>query len=294
MIRRHTRLMLLAAISLAPIAARGQENIPPAQLEFFEKKIRPVLVQKCYECHSAKADEVKGGLLLDTRDGIRKGGESGHAVVPGEVEASLLIDSIRHESLEMPPEEKLSDEVIADFVKWVRMGAPDPRDGSSKVAKREIDFAEGSKHWAFQPVTKVAVPTPKQNAVWARSEIDRFVAAKLDEQGLRPVADANRLTLIRRLYYDLIGLPPTPEELSAAATDSSEQAIAKLVDQLLESPRFGERWGRHWLDVVCRIEHPRLPADGCVRASGEGSLGVINVVGTLLVPSSTHGVCSLH
>ncbi|MDA1055449.1 MAG: PSD1 and planctomycete cytochrome C domain-containing protein [Planctomycetota bacterium] len=250
MIRSHTRLLVLAVISLSPFAARGQENIPPVELEFFEKKIRPILVQKCYECHSAKAEEVKGGLLLDTRDGIRKGGETGHAVVPGDVQESLLIDSIRHESIEMPPEEKLSDEVIADFVKWVRMGAPDPRDGDSRTAKREIDFAEGSKHWAFQPVAKVAVPTPQQNANWARTDIDRFVAAKLDEQGLRPVAGADRLTLIRRLYYDLIGLPPTPEELSAVANDSSDQAIAKLVDQLLESPRFGERWGRHWLDVV--------------------------------------------
>jgi len=250
MIRSHARLFLLAAVSLSSLAARGQENIPPVQREFFEKKIRPILVQKCYECHSAEAKEVKGGLLLDTRDGIRKGGETEHAVVPGDVQESLLIDSIRHESLEMPPEEKLSDEVIADFVKWVRMGAPDPRDGDSRTAKREIDFVEGSKHWAFQPVAKVTVRTPKENANWARTDIDRLVAAKLDEHGLRPVADADRLTLIRRLYYDLIGLPPTPEELSAAATDSSDQAIAKLVNQLLESPRFGERWGRHWLDVV--------------------------------------------
>ena len=150
MIRSHAPIILLFSMALLPVATHGQEKLSPTQLEFFEKKIRPILVQKCYECHSAKAEEVEGGLLLDTRDGIRKGGETGHAVVPGDVQESLLIDSIRHESIEMPPEEKLPDEVVADFVKWVRMGAPDPRDGSSRTAKRQIDFDEGSKHWAFQ------------------------------------------------------------------------------------------------------------------------------------------------
>lgn len=243
------RVSIFALIALLPAAAQAQK-IPPDQLEFFEKKIRPVLVQKCYECHSADSKEVKGGLLLDTRDGIRMGGESGHAVVPGDVQESLLIDSIRHESFEMPPNEKLSDEVIADFVAWVKMGAPDPRNAKVPAAKREIDFAEGSKHWAFQPVTKVTVPEANANADWARSDIDRFVAAMLEEQDLHPVADADRLTLVRRLYFDLVGLPPTPKELNAAANDSSDKWLANLTDQLLESPRFGERWGRHWLDVV--------------------------------------------
>jgi len=240
---------LFALTASLPTVAQAQK-IPPDQLEFFEKKIRPILVQKCYECHSSESKEVKGGLLLDTRDGIRMGGETGHAIVPGEVEESLLIDSIRHESFEMPPNERLPDEVIADFVNWVRMGAPDPRNAKVPSAKREIDFVEGSKHWAFQPVAKVAVPESKEHAGWAHTDIDRFVAAKLEEQNLRPVSDADRLTLIRRVYFDLVGLPPTPAELKAAASESSEKWFANLVDQLLESPRFGERWGRHWLDVV--------------------------------------------
>jgi len=248
MIRSHAGLLALV-LAASPLLCFAQEKIPPGQLEFFEKNIRPVLVKKCYKCHSAQAKEVEGGLLLDTRQGIRRGGESGHAVVPGNIEDSLLIDSIRHESLEMPPEEKLPDEVIANFVKWVRIGAPDPRGGKSSAIKRVIDFQEGKQHWAFQPVAKVAVPaTPDSN--WPRTDVDRFVAAKWPERGLQPVGDAEWIKLVRRLCFDLVGLPPTREQLAAIIADPSENAITKLVDELLDSPRFGERWGRHWLDVV--------------------------------------------
>jgi hypothetical protein len=247
MIRRHAWLLtLLFAALTAP--ALSQEKIAPDQLDFFEKKIRPVLVQKCYGCHSKDAKEIKGGLVLDTRDGIRRGGDSGHAVVPSDLDTSLLIEAIRFESIEMPPKEQLPSEVIADFVKWVEMGAPDPRQGPSLI-KREINFEEAKAHWAFQQIENPKPPAVK-NADWPRSEIDQFVLAKLEEKGLTPVADANRITLVRRLYYDLIGLPPTPDQLAAALADESPQAIESLVDQLLESPHFGERWGRHWLDVV--------------------------------------------
>jgi cytochrome c553 len=236
------------------------EKITPDQLAFFEKRIRPVLVAKCYKCHSAEAEKVKGGLLVDTRDGIRMGGATGHAIEPGDLKGSLLIAAIRGEKkdLLMPPKEKLPPEIIADFEKWVLMGAPDPRDGKAKLAKKP-DAAEGKNFWAFQPVKPVAAPQPK-DAKWSATDIDRFVLKKLEESNLKPVADADPHTLIRRLYFDLVGLPPTPAEVDAFVKDCAasgnsalripNSALEKVVDRLLASPRFGERWGRHWLDVA--------------------------------------------
>ena len=248
MMRSHARSFLLAAACLSSVAISAAEKIPQAQLDFFEKKIRPVLVEKCYSCHAKNAKAIKGGLVLDTRDGIRRGGDSGHAVVPGEIESSLLMEAIRFESFEMPPDEQLPSAVVEDFAKWIRMGAPDPREGPSLI-KREINFEEAKAHWAFQPI-KTTEPPAVKNTAWARSPVDQFVLARLEAEGLQPVSDAQRITLIRRLYYDLIGLPPTPDQLAAALADESPQAIANLVDELLDSPHFGERWGRHWLDVV--------------------------------------------
>lgn len=249
MTRIHTSLLLLFLVSLvAPMSALAQEKISPDHLEFFEKKIRPVLVAKCYECHSKNAKAVKGGLSLDTREAIRSEGDSGHAVVPGDIEASVLMEAIRYESVEMPPKEQLSESVIADFAKWIEMGAPDPREGPSLI-KREINFEEAKEHWSYQPIQKPSPPAV-ENLQWPRGPIDQFVLASLETKKLRPVADADRLTLVRRLYYDLIGLPPTPDQLTTALSDESPEAIEKLVDELLSSPQFGERWGRHWLDVV--------------------------------------------
>ena len=247
---------LLAVVATAAAADKPTEKISPDQLAFFEKKIRPVLVAKCYKCHSAESEKVKGGLLLDTREGIRTGGATGHAVEPGDLKGSLLIAAIRGEKkdLLMPPKEKLPPEVIADFEKWVLMGAPDPRDGKAKTAKKP-DLADGKNFWAFQPVKPVAVPQPKDTK-WSTSDVDRFILTKLEQHKLKPVADADPHTFIRRLYFDLIGLPPTPEQVAAfvkdyqSASGNRESAIAKVVDQLLASPHFGERWGRHWLDVA--------------------------------------------
>ena len=229
-----------------------------SEIEFFETKIRPVLVKHCYKCHSAKSKEPKGGLLLDTRQGIRRGGDSGHGVVPGELAESQVISAMRFESAEMPPDGQLSASIIADFEKWVKMGAPDPRKGASLVQKK-IDFEKAKDYWAYRPIKKPAVPRTK-DATWARSEIDRFILARLEEKGLRPTSDANRSALVRRLYLDLIGLPPTPEQVDEFEKDCSSSlksdsktpisAIERLVDKLLESPHFGERWGRHWLDVA--------------------------------------------
>ena len=247
---------LCAAVTLATAADKPTEKISPDQLAFFEKKIRPVLVAKCYKCHSAESEKVKGGLLLDTREGIRMGGATGHAVEPGDLKGSLLIAAIRGEKKVqlMPPKEKLPPEVIADFEKWVLMGAPDPREGKAKLAKKP-DLAEGKNFWSFQPVRPVAAPQPKDTK-WSASDIDRFVLKKLEEHQLKPVGDADPHTFIRRLYFDLIGLPPTPGQVETfvkdcqAAAGNRQSAIANVVDQLLASPQFGERWGRHWLDVA--------------------------------------------
>ncbi len=225
-----------------------------AGIEFFEKKIRPVLVSECYKCHSAEK-KTKGELRLDWRGGWQKGGESGAAIIPGRVGKSLLIQAIRHADadLKMPPKKKLTAAQIADFEKWVAMGAPDPRTSSKATAEeKELDLAAARKFWAFQPVRKLPAPKVKR-ADWPQTDIDRFVLAALETKGIGPVGDADDLTLLRRIYFDLIGLPPTPAQMAAfekAAISNRKSAIANTVDALLASPHFGERWGRHWLDVV--------------------------------------------
>jgi hypothetical protein len=224
----------------------------PEQLEFFESRIRPVLVQHCYKCHSAeasKADKLKGGLVLDDRDGMRRGGESGPVFVPGDVEESLLLSALRHEDLEMPPKGKLSRAIIADFEKWIGDGAADPRRASNDVAKpNSIDIEAGRKHWAYQPLRVPVIPKVKKTS-WPNNDIDRFILAGLESARLQPGPDAKKMILVRRLYFDLIGLPPTPEQVTWFIDDKSPLAYENLVDRLLASPRFGERWGRHWLDV---------------------------------------------
>lgn len=240
-------LMLLATVAVA----RADER---AQREFFETKIRPVLVKQCYSCHSAeaaKAGKLKGGLQLDTREGVLKGGESGAIVVSGKPTESLLIQSLKHigDAPEMPPNEKLPETVIADFEEWIRLGLPDPRTGSVAAVKRGMSVDEGRKWWSMIPPRRSEPPAVKRGD-WAKKNLDRFVLAKLEEQNLAPVGDADRATLIRRVYFDLIGLPPAPDKVEKFLNDTSSEAFAKVVDELLASPRFGERWGRHWLDAA--------------------------------------------
>jgi hypothetical protein len=244
----------VGALLTAGTSRAADAPATPEQIAFFEKSIRPVLVKECYRCHATTAEKIKGGLTLDTRDGIRKGGDTGRAIVPGDVKKSLLLEAIKHvkDDLRMPPTKKLSDEVIADFEKWVAMGAPDPRDGPAKVAKHEIDIEKGRKFWAFQPPRKATPPTVK-DAAWPRGDIDRFLLAGLEAKGLKPVADADPRTLLRRVSFDLIGLPPAPEEIEAFVTQYAAEprtALEAVVDRLLASPQFGERWSRHWLDVA--------------------------------------------
>lgn len=217
------------------------------QIEFFEKKIRPVLVERCQMCHGSQAATVQGGLRLDTREGLRKGGNSGAAIVPGEPDKSLLIHALRYQNkaLQMPPGERLSAAQVSDFENWVKMGAPDPREDATqtKPAGRPLS------HWSFQPAREPPLPEVK-NRAWAKGPVDRFILAGLEVKGLSPSAAADKRTLIRRATYDLTGLPPTFQEVEAFLADGTPDALARVVDRLLASPHYGERWGRHWLDVA--------------------------------------------
>jgi len=218
------------------------------RVDFFEARIRPVLVEHCYKCHSTQSTKMRGGLLLDSRDGIRKGGDTGPAIVPGKPKESLLIKAVRQLSpeLSMPPKGKLPDAVIADLEQWIAMGAPDPRGQNAKAGG--IDFTAARKHWAYQPVHSPVSPKLKETP--GRSPIDAFIMASLDNAGLSPSPAADRRTLIRRAYCDLIGLPPTAAAVESFVTDASPEAFAQVVERLLASPQYGERWGRHWLDVA--------------------------------------------
>jgi hypothetical protein len=252
---RLLRLLLSCVLAIG-LAAPLCGETPAADregIEFFEKKIRPVLVERCYECHSATAKKLEGSLHIDSRAGALKGGDQGPAVVPGDLEKSLLIRAIRYDDkdLQMPPapKERLSAEVVADFETWIKRGAPDPRDEPVAGTAYAIDVEGAKQKWPFTAPVEPAVPVVKQTD-WPRNPIDNFILEKLDEKGLAPVGDADKRTLIRRVTYDLIGLPPTVEEVEAFVADDSPQAFAKVVDRLLESPHYGERQGRHWLDVV--------------------------------------------
>jgi len=230
-------------------------EIPPQQRKYFETKIRPVLAQECYECHASGAKKVGGKLLLDTTTGLKRGGESGSPMIPGKPEDSLILHALKWlDDLEMPPENPLPANVIADFEKWIAMGAPVPPDPEGVVVKTEDSTPKQYKAgelWSFKPVEEP--PVPKSKSGWPRSAIDQFTHSKMAENDLDPASDAPPKTLVRRLYFDLTGLPPSFTEANAFAADFEKRgqaAVATLVDDLLASPHFGERWGRHWLDVA--------------------------------------------
>ncbi len=246
-------LILILMLSLCVRAGIADEA---KNIEFFESRIRPVLVEHCYSCHSADAKDVKGGLLLDSRQGVILGGDSGPALVPGDSRSSLILDAMRHESLEMPPDQRLPDSTIDDFSTWIQNGAIDPRSGDVVRKKTAIDLDKGREFWSFRPVQRP--PIPVTDDPWAMTDIDRLIAAQqqtADEtgEGVNRAAQATPDVLIRRLTYVLTGLPPTlaeQEKFASAWANNPEEAMETTVDRLLESPQFGERWGRHWLDVA--------------------------------------------
>jgi hypothetical protein len=224
-----------------------------AKVKFFEENVRPLLVAHCYECHSADAKELRGGLLLDTKAGWQTGGDNGPAIVPGKPQASLLIRAISYadEDLQMPPKGKLPQGEIDILRKWIEQGAVDPRDGEVvRPAPQTIDIAEGRKYWAFQPLADLQPPNISAGSEQPKHPIDRFINAKLAEQKLSPSPPADRRTLLRRAYLTVIGLPPTYDEVQEFESDTAPDAWDKVIDRLLASPHYGERWGRHWLDLA--------------------------------------------
>jgi len=246
------KLILQRALALIAVLTAAQPFAAPApaELEFFEKRIRPLLADHCYKCHSAESEKLKGGLRLDTKSGLLQGGETGPALIPGDPDSSLLIKAVRWESekLQMPPKTKLSPAQIADLEAWVRLGAPDPRSDAPAPATSEIQ-EKARHHWAFQAPKAAPVPAVK-NESWAKTSLDRFILAKLEATGLAPAPAADRRSLLRRVSYDLTGLPPTIEQVEEFERDHSPGAYDRFVSRLLDSPRYGERWARHWLDVA--------------------------------------------
>jgi hypothetical protein len=228
-------------------------------MAFFEKKVRPLLIEKCYDCHSPE-HKVKGGLRLDSREGWQAGGDSGAAIIPHDPENSLFMKALTHQDrdLKMPPKDKLSESDAAVFREWIRLGAPDPREevavSDGKTETKAPDVESGRNFWAYQLPRAHPAP-PVQGEEWPQAPADHFVLARLEAAGLKPAPDADAAVLARRLYFDLTGMPPTVEELTEFAAlrglprDAGAKAYEKVVDRLLASPRFGERWGRHWLDI---------------------------------------------
>ena len=250
-------ICIAIAFATAPVvtrAAPSSSSSEAAALELFEKKIRPLFVENCYECHSANTN-AKSGLRLDDLHGLLDGGEHGPAIIPGQPENSLLIRAVSYTDAKrkMPPKKQLSAEQVADLTQWIKDGAAWPKDpvvdGSSSKPNPVYD-ALRKQHWAWQPIRETPAPTVKDGS-WGRDDLDRFLLTKLEEHGLKPAADANKISLIRRENFDLTGLPPTPAEIEAFAQDNSADALEKLVNRLLASPAFGEACrGRDWLDVA--------------------------------------------
>ena len=236
-------------------------TVTPEQAAFFNTKIQPILSASCYKCHSVQEGKDKGGLTMDTREGLKKGGDDGPVIKPGDPENSLLITAVSYKDkdLQMPPKgEKLSDKEIADLIAWVKMGAPDPRKSAApSIASKLSGLTDKARsHWAFQPVKKPAIPVVK-NRAWCVTPVDAFVMEKIEAKGMAPSPsllntgkDIDKETLLRRATFDLIGLPPTPQEMKAFVRDTSPSAFAKVVERLLASPHYGERWGRFWLDTA--------------------------------------------
>jgi hypothetical protein len=253
--------ILLGAMGPGFATAADPKATEAAGIEFFETKIRPVLVEHCYRCHSADAQKnkkLKAGLRVDTREGLLRGGDSGPALVPGKVAEGALLKALRHtDNIKMPPKGKLPENVLADFATWVKNGAPDPRAGDTPSAAKDIDWQKARRFWAFQPPRPAPLPRVKDTS-WPNRALDYFVCAELEKRQLQPVGPASRRDLLRRATFGLTGLPPSPAEMAAFLEDDSAAAFAKVVERLLASPHYGEHWAHHWLDVSRYAEDKAL------------------------------------
>jgi len=242
------RFGLVVALLLATAPLFGENPaFTPEQVEFFEKEVRPLLAENCLKCHGT--EKQQGNLRLDHRDFILKGGDTGPAIAPGKPAESLLIEAVNYESFEMPPTGRLKPEQVATLTKWIELGAPWPDEKAAEAAADGFDLEARKQHWSFQPIAVVPPPAVADES-WPSDDLDRFLLAKLEAAGLQPAPDADKRTLIRRVSFDLIGLPPSPEQVAAFLADDSPKAFEQVVDDLLASPHFGERWGRHWLDLM--------------------------------------------
>ncbi len=251
----HLTLAMILCLIFNGISVRADELPTASEVEYFEKNIRPLFVEHCHACHSSESERLRGGLRLDVRSDWLTGGDLGPAVEPGDPEKSLLMEAIRHEDvlLKMPPKGKLSDREIDLFERWILMGAPGPLEeggsGAPGMTSAAIDLEVARRFWVFQTPEEPSVPLVK-DVEWPRNDLDCFILSELESNGLKPAQVADRRTWIRRATFDLIGLPPTPEEIQAFLADESPDAFEKVLERLLAAPQYGERWGRHWLDVA--------------------------------------------
>ena len=250
----------VAIISSTELIAAEEIVDEPNQskdLEFFENSIAPILQKRCYECHSHESGKAKGGLVLDSRRGWEKGGSEGAAIIPGDPDESLLMQAVRYEGFEMPPDEQLPADEIALLEQWIAMGAPDPRASKTPII-------DPQKLWALKPISQPAVPKIR-NVQWTRDDLDSFILSKLESKGLKPAGDADPYTLLRRVTLDLTGLPPTPDEIEAFIADNSDDAYEKVIDRLLESSAFGDHWARHWFDLSCYADLSDIQGNVLIR-----------------------------
>lgn len=273
-------IVLLFVIPALGRCDESTQSSSAAGIAYFEKEIRPLLITHCYQCHSESADEREGDLVLDSRDGWLTGGDSGPAVVPGDIAASHLIRAVRYDDdgLQMPPVKPLDTADIARLEQWVRIGAPAPEKVSVSASDNPADPIAGKDHWAFRPLGD-SRPPAVSNVDWPLTDIDRFVLSRLDQEGLNPADDAQRNVLVRRVYVQLTGVPPTPQQLNDFLDDTSPQAYARLVDALLTSPQFGERFGRHWLDLARYADSNGLDENFLFREAWRYRNWVIGAVG---------------
>ena len=255
--RKTHQRKLFCRISLSFVFLSIQlAGIANPKTDFFEKKIRPILSKNCYECHSAKSKSLKAGLFLDRKAGWERGGRNGAVIIPGKPSKSILMNVLEYDNhdLQMPPSGKLSESVLADFEKWISMGAQDPRNSSldevfAVGGLKAKSLEEGRKFWAFKAIKPPSLPDDQKDE-WIKDEIDSFILQGIEDKRLQPSQKAEPMTLLRRIFFDLTGLPPSPQDIKEFQENSSDESFRDVVDSLLDSPRFGERWGRHWLDVA--------------------------------------------